>query len=142
MAQNPSKQNRENQVYLTENVMRFFENLSKTITIQERVRLVKKLEMLKILGTSLGEPHASPIKDKLWELKVRVGKKWIRILYYMASHGTFVLLHALEKKTNRLSQKEIELAQTRLCEVERMVLKQNRKGNAGTYLYSWPQAPK
>jgi phage-related protein len=138
MAQPLSKGNQGNLVYLSVNVKNFLEDLSKSITIQEYARLVKKLEMLKILGTALGEPHASPVKDKLWELKVRVGKKWIRILYYQAGRDEFILLHALEKKTNRLPHREIEVALDRMHVLERLAPKQNISGNAWTYLQSWP----
>ena len=111
-------QHKSNRVDLTKAVKEFLADLEKVITTKDSARLHKKIEMLEMFGTGLGEPHASPVKGKLRELKVRVGKKWIRIFYFEAEHGEFVLVHAIAKKTNKLPPKEIELALIKMKEYE------------------------
>lgn len=61
----------------------------------------------------LAFPHSSQVVGPLRELRCHYGKRHIRILY-QRSDNLFVLLHALDKATKKLSDRDIRLAQERM----------------------------
>ena len=104
----------ENEIILTGYVKEFLADLAITLKASEYAQVLRKIGLLKNLGMALGEPHASPVEGKLWELKARAGKRWIRIFYCEQGLQKFVLLHAIEKKSNKLKRNDIEIAQKRM----------------------------
>jgi len=81
----------------------------KTVSAQEKAKIVWVIDLLELTGPNITEPYAKHIEDKLWELK----PKGIRILYFMEKH-TFILLHAFKKKTQKLPPHEKEIALKRM----------------------------
>ncbi len=63
-------------------------------------------------------PITSQIDGELRELRVRFGNTRYRILY-QRSENLVVLLHALEKDTEAVSQADIELAKQRMADFKR-----------------------
>jgi hypothetical protein len=62
---------------------------------------------------ALGDPHARPISDKLWELRAGAG----RIFYVALTGRRFTLLHAYIKKSRKAPEREIETARRRLADL-------------------------
>jgi len=68
----------------------------------------------KEFGVSLGMPYARHLEKQLWELRVRHGKNRYRIIYFLYTEHTFVLLHGLTKKTGPVPRADIKTAESRL----------------------------
>jgi phage-related protein len=71
------------------------------------------IDMLRSHGVSLGRPWAAPLGKGLWELRVRT-RRQLRILYFLTTPKTFVLLHAFVKKTREVPESEIQIATRRM----------------------------
>jgi len=57
-------------------------------------------------------PHSSQVDGQLRELRCHYGRDLYRILY-QRSGNLFVLLHAIEKRTGKLPQADIDIAMAR-----------------------------
>ncbi len=66
-------------------------------------------------GPGLTFPHVKHISGRLYELRVR-GKTEIRI-FYARLNTIYVLLHAFQKKSRKVPEKELQIAKKRLTEV-------------------------
>lgn len=66
-------------------------------------------------GPRLALPHTKRITKNISELRIR-GKTEVRI-FFASIGGTYVLLHAWKKKTQKTPQKEFRIAQRRLTEI-------------------------
>ncbi|MEW5988794.1 MAG: type II toxin-antitoxin system RelE/ParE family toxin [Chloroflexota bacterium] len=85
-----------------------------SLTVKERATFVKKVEMLKVFGTTLKEPHAKHVSGKLWELRYTHNKRAFRVFYFNPIRNEIVLLHAIVKTTNKLPRHAVEIALKRL----------------------------
>ncbi len=81
---------------------------------KSRAKIARIIDLLEQLGIELGMPSAKPVQEQLWELRIRHARNQYRIIYFLAVQQKFVLLHAFAKKTNAISRKDVELAQTRM----------------------------
>ncbi len=80
---------------------------------RSRAKVARTLDLLEEFGVGLGMPYAKPLENRLWELRVREGRNRYRVIYFLATGRTFVLLHGFSKKTSAVSRKEIEIAERR-----------------------------
>ncbi|MDO8576315.1 MAG: type II toxin-antitoxin system RelE/ParE family toxin [bacterium] len=71
-------------------------------------RTNKMLDLLRDRGHELRMPFSKPVEDGVFELRV-VGAVQIRLLYFFHS-GTAIFVHALFKKTEQLSRRDIDYA--------------------------------
>ncbi len=78
-----------------------------------RAKVARTLELLEEFGISLGMPYAKHLEQHLWELRTRHGRNRYRIIYFLATGQTFVLLHGLTKKTGPVPRGDLEIAGTR-----------------------------
>ena len=63
----------------------------------------------------MGQPYIEKLTGSdVWELRIRHGSNYYRILYFVSSGRRFVLLHAFLKKTAKTPKNEIEIAQNRM----------------------------
>jgi phage-related protein len=85
-------------------------------------KVFQVLQMLEERGPNLPFPYSSQVEGRLRELRVHFGRTLYRILYYGGAERTFVLLHALEKRTAALPMEDVALA------ARRMEIDQKRKG--------------
>ena len=99
---------------LEEPVRKFIVNLPG----KERAKVVQEIENIRSEGIYLGLPFVKKIVGSeykgLWELRVRFGSNYIRIIYFLHIEKTFVLLHGFKKKTNRTPKRELEIAKRRM----------------------------
>ena len=77
-----------------------------------RAKITRSLELLKYYGHNLMMPHSKKISQGLYELRIR-GKTEIRIFYTFRGDVIY-LLHAFQKKTQKIPQRELEIAKHRL----------------------------
>jgi len=87
---------------------------------KERAKVVQEIENIRLEGIYLGLPFVKKITGKeykgLWELRVRFGSDYVRIIYFLHTKKTFVLLQGFKKKTNRTPKRELEIAKRRMIE--------------------------
>ena len=79
-----------------------------------RAKVVAVIALLAEQGPILPFPYTSQVRGKLRELRTRYGKERYRLLYFGAPGRAFVLLHALEKSTEKLPTRDIKVAEARM----------------------------
>ena len=72
------------------------------------------IQILAEFGIDLPFPYSSQVEGRLRELRARYGKNQYRVLYYGDAGRVFVLLHAFEKRSQKLPQREIRIAMERM----------------------------
>ncbi len=93
-------------------VEEFLDGLSEA----QRNKLVALIEKLREHGVSLPFPYSSQVRGKLRELRTRLGKTRLRILYFADLSRTFILLHGVVKNTEKLEESDIQIAEKRLAD--------------------------
>ena len=68
------------------------------------------IEVLKVYGTTAGEPYVKHLDGDIWELRPLRD----RILFAAWYNGNFVLLHCFMKQTQKTPKREIEQAKQEL----------------------------
>lgn len=82
---------------------------------ERAIAIDNKIDLLNGLpddAPPLAFPHSTQIRGALRELRCHYGRTLYRILY-QRSGNLFVLLHILEKRTGKVLQRDIALAQER-----------------------------
>ena len=82
----------------------------------DRARIVHTIKMLEDFGLQLGAPYVKSLQGKLWELRIRSGRKAYRVIYFAFTGRRFILLHAFLKKTQKTPKKELATAERRLAD--------------------------
>ena len=78
-----------------------------------RAKVVAIIALLAERGPTLPFPYSSQVKGKIRELRTHYGKEHYRVLYSGAPGRAFVLLHVLEKRSEKIPDGDVELAETR-----------------------------
>lgn len=91
-------------------VREFLDDLDKP----RRAKVVAVVALLAEQGPNLPFPYSSQVRGKIRELRTRYGKERYRVLYFGAPRRTFVLLHALEKSTEKIPEADIKIAEARM----------------------------
>ena len=84
-----------------------------SLDAKSKARVARTLDLLEEFGTDLGMPYARHLERQLWELRVRHGRNRYRIIYFLATGQTFVLLHGFTKKTGSVPRSDMEIAEQR-----------------------------
>jgi phage-related protein len=79
-------------------------------------RLARSFERLRERNIFAKDPLVKHIQDKIWELRVESNTNTYRILYIFFSGKRIILLHGFSKKTQKLPQKELDIAKKRLAD--------------------------
>lgn len=80
-----------------------------------QAKIIRNIDLLEQFGQELIMPYSKKIKTDIYELRIR-GVVQVRILYGFKGRD-IILLHALAKKSARLSRKDIVLAEDRLASI-------------------------
>ena len=86
------------------------------LPLADRARIVQTVGLLEEFGLQIGTPYVKHLQDKLWELRVPVGRNAYRVIYMAYTGRRFILLHAFLKKTQKTPKKELEIAERRLTD--------------------------
>jgi len=70
----------------------------------------ERLEQLRDHGYELSFPLAEHIEDGIWELRARVKKVRLRVLYFFHERQTAVVTHGFQKDTSKVPPIEIKRA--------------------------------
>ena len=91
--------------YTTSNNVNPIYNHLITLPIKDKARIINDIELLKDYETNLGLNKQRKISGRrykgLWELRIRFGTNFYRILYFLHIRSTFVLLHCFQKKSKK-----------------------------------------
>jgi phage-related protein len=90
-------------------VEEFFNQLA----ANDRARIDQTIRLLEEFGLQLGPPYVKHLEGKLWELRVRAGRRFYRVIYFAFTGQRFILLHAFLKKTQKTPRREIATAKRR-----------------------------
>ena len=89
------------------------ESFVDALATDEKVDTMVGIDLLRTHGVLLGRPWVAPLGKGLWELRIRT-RRQLRILYFLHTERTFVLLHGFVKKSREVPQSEIQLAMRRM----------------------------
>lgn len=79
-----------------------FEKIAFVLDLIEQINIVPRKYFKKLLGT-----------DDIWEVRVQHGNNIFRILGFFDGKDLVILTHAFAKKSQRIPQKEIVVAEKR-----------------------------
>lgn len=82
----------------------------------EKANALERLSGIQQHGFDFTRVEFKPVKGKLWEIKYRY-KNQHRFLYCIHNVDTLVILHYVKKKTQKLEQKDKDIAEKRMMEV-------------------------
>jgi phage-related protein len=93
---------------------------------KQRAKLLGLIGKLKEHGPGLPFPYSSQVEGKLRELRTRLGKTRLRILYFGDANQEFKLLHGVVKDTEKLEKSDIEEAKNRMADHNQRLVKKGK----------------
>ncbi len=86
-----------------------FEEFYQTCNDKEKLEVAACLSVLRKLGHKAKRPLVGYLEDGIYELRIKVLRKQLRILYFFAEQK-IIITHGFVKKTDKVPQSEIEKA--------------------------------
>ena len=83
---------------------------------KDRARIAWTINLLQEYGLQLASPYIKHLRGKLWELRIRAGRKAYRIIHFAYVGQRFILLHGFLKKTRKTPRRELEIAERRMAD--------------------------
>ncbi len=84
-----------------------------------RAKLDHIVRMIEELGLhQVREPYIKPLRDKLWEMRIRGRDGIARAIYVTVKERRIVILHVFRKKTQKTPEAAIRTALSRMKELE------------------------
>ena len=83
-----------------------------------QARIVRLLELIEKHGANLGPPHTQSLGGGLFEIRAKAQEGIGRGLFCCLKGKHICVLHAFVKKAQKTPEKEINLARSRLKEVQ------------------------
>lgn len=87
-------------------VMDFLLNLD----YKSRVKATAVIQLLEEKGHTLREPFSKKLDAHIYELRIRQGTNYLRILYFFAENNTVYLTNGFVKKTDKTPRNELKKA--------------------------------
>ena len=91
-------------------VIDFIEQLDK----KSQAKIYSYLTLLKEEGHLLSRPYADKASGKIRYLRPKTKASNIRIFYFFFLKNDIIILHSFKKKTQRLPEREIKMAEQRM----------------------------
>src|SRR6267143_1595556 len=85
-----------------------------SLPVQHRAKLLALVKVLEQEGANLPFPYSSQVRGKLRELRTQQGRDKLRILYFGDAKRVFILLHGIVKRTAKLTEEDIRIAEARM----------------------------
>ena len=85
-------------------------NFLDTQDIRMRQKMMRSIQALQEMGTSLRMPLSESLEDGIFELRAQVGGNISRVLYFFYVGNKAVLTHGFTKKTQKTPRREIAKA--------------------------------
>ena len=88
-----------------------------SLEMKLQLKIFRAFELLEMFDLELKSPYVKPLKDKLYELRIKDSAGIYRIIYFAHTGRQFIMLNGFVKKTPKTPPKEIALATKRMKEV-------------------------
>ncbi len=75
-----------------------------------QAKIFQKIKLLQEYGNFLREPNSKPLKDGIFELRIKESGDNYRVLYFFFKDQRIILTNGFAKKTRKTPKKEITLA--------------------------------
>jgi phage-related protein len=83
-----------------------------------KAKFLHIVELLQEFGPqNIGLPHVRPLKNKLWELRLKGKDNIGRSIYILGTGRKIIILHTFIKKTQQTPPKALKIAEARLKEL-------------------------
>ena len=79
-----------------------------------RAKVMRLIDLLAAHGVLLKEPYTKQVKGKIREMRIKDKQGAVRVLYFAYSGRRFILLHGFIKKTDKIPEREVEMAEKRM----------------------------
>ena len=83
-----------------------------------QARYVHLTERMCVHGPNLGMPHTKPMKEGLFELRMKSQEGVGRVFYCTLANKRIVMLHSFIKKTQKIPSPQLKIAISRMKEVK------------------------
>ena len=90
------------------------EEFLSALPISQRAKALATIKMLEQEGPNLPFPCSSQVRGKLRELRTQQGRDKLRILYFGDAKRVFILLQGIVKRTAKLTEEDIRIAEARM----------------------------
>ena len=81
---------------------------------KRRAKLLAMIRLLEEQGPTMPFPYSSQVRGKIRELRAHYGDDQYRVLYFGAPGRVFVLLHAFEKRSEQIPERDVRIAAVRM----------------------------
>jgi phage-related protein len=80
-------------------------------------KVLRTFDLLEKFGNELKMPHSKKVEKGLFELRIR-GVQEVRFLYMFQKEKIVIVLSGFVKKTNKISQRQLNLAKNRKNQID------------------------
>ena len=80
--------------------------------------IIHVFDLLYRFNISLGPPYVEKVGGKIWSLRIKHSSDYYRIFYFTFTGKKFILLHAIKKKRDKLTNRDLALAVDRMNDHE------------------------
>jgi len=84
------------------------------LDIKARAKIEAFLVLLEEKGPNLKRPYADHVRGKIRELRIPYRSNQYRVLYFFYVNNQIILTHAFSKKSQKLKESDIQLAERRM----------------------------
>ena len=84
------------------------------LPVHHKAKALAIIQLLAEMGPALLYPYTSQVRGKIRELRTQYAKDKIRIVYFGDTRRRFILLHGWVKRTEKLREGDIEVAEDRM----------------------------
>ncbi|MBP7653054.1 type II toxin-antitoxin system RelE/ParE family toxin [Candidatus Dependentiae bacterium] len=81
-----------------------------SLNTKEQQKIVAHIKLLEKYGNKLERPYSAYLRDKIYELRIKVSRNQYRIFYFFYLDKKIILTNAMIKKTDEIPIQEIEKA--------------------------------
>ena len=86
------------------------ETYLKKLPINERAKALAFIELLEEKGPNLHRPYADFLEDGIHELRIKLTRTQVRILYFFCYQNIIVLTNTFDKHSDKVPREQIKLA--------------------------------
>jgi len=88
-----------------------------SLASKDRAKVLGCLKNIKELGFNSHRVIFRQVRGKLWEIKINLESGGFRLFYVTLDADSLFMLHSYKKKSQKIPQKELEMAEKRMMEV-------------------------
>lgn len=105
--------------YQTERGDSPIEDFLNALPRKAKAKCIAYMDLLEEFGTNLPRAIIAKVRGEIWELRPEWADTEYRFLYFTLVSQRIVILHAVAKKSQKLKDRDIELAEARIKNIQR-----------------------